>query len=95
MFRHILPNVLAPVVVLSTLGIASAILLAAGLGYLGLGAQPPTPEWGLLFSTDRDCLAIAWWITTFPGLAIMVTVLAINILGDGMRDALDPRLKKD
>jgi peptide/nickel transport system permease protein len=95
MFRHILPNVLAPVVVLSTLGIASAILLAAGLGYLGLGAQPPTPEWGLLLSTGRDYLAIAWWITTFPGLMIMVTVLAINILGDGLRDALDPRLKQN
>jgi peptide/nickel transport system permease protein len=94
MYRHILPNVLGPVVVLATLGIASAILLAAGLGFLGLGAQPPTPEWGLMLSSGRDYLAIAWWITTFPGLAIMVTVLAINILGDGMRDALDPRLKR-
>jgi peptide/nickel transport system permease protein len=95
MFRHILPNVLGPVVVLATLGIASAILLAAGLGFLGLGAQPPTPEWGLMLSSGRDYLAIAWWITTFPGLAIMVTVLAINILGDGLRDALDPRLKRE
>ena len=94
MFRHILPNVFAPVVVLSTLGIAGAILLSAGLSYLGLGAQPPTPEWGLLLNSGRDYLAIAWWITTFPGIAIMVTVLAINMLGDGLRDALDPRLKR-
>jgi peptide/nickel transport system permease protein len=94
MFRHILPNVFAPVVVLSTLGIAGAILLSAGLSYLGLGAQPPTPEWGLLLNSGRDYLALAWWITTFPGIAIMVTVLAINMLGDGLRDALDPRLKR-
>jgi peptide/nickel transport system permease protein len=95
MFSHLLPNIFGPLVVLATLGIASAILLAAGLGYLGLGAQPPTPEWGLLLSSGRNYLAVAWWVTTFPGLAIMVTVLAINMLGDGLRDALDPRLQRN
>ncbi|MCL4458467.1 MAG: ABC transporter permease [Chloroflexi bacterium] len=93
MFVHILPNVFAPVIVLFTLGIAWAILTAAALSFLGLGAQPPTPEWGLLASEGRNYLRDAWWITTFPGFAIMITVLAINKLGDGLRDALDPRLK--
>jgi peptide/nickel transport system permease protein len=93
MFRHILPNVLAPVIVLSTLGIAGAILSAAGLSFIGLGAQPPTPEWGAMLSAGRNYLDKAWWICTFPGLAIMLTVLAINMIGDGLRDALDPRLR--
>jgi peptide/nickel transport system permease protein len=87
MLRHILPNVVAPVIVLATLGVASA------LSFLGLGAQPPSPEWGAMLSAGRDHLRQAWWISTFPGLAIMVVVLAINIVGDGLRDALDPRLK--
>ncbi len=92
-WRHILPNVLAPVIVLSTLGMAGAILTGAALSFLGLGVQPPTPEWGVMLSDGRNYLRMAWWITTFPGIAIMITVLAINMLGDGLRDALDPRLK--
>ena len=92
-WRHILPNVLAPVIVLSTLGMAGAILTGAALSFLGLGVQPPTAEWGVMLSDGRNYLRIAWWITTFPGMAIMVTVLAINMLGDGLRDALDPRLR--
>jgi peptide/nickel transport system permease protein len=94
MFKHILPNVLAPVIVLATLGIGGAILVGASLSFLGLGAKPPTAEWGAMLSTGRNYLAIAPWITLFPGLAIMVTVLSINLLGDGLRDALDPRLKR-
>lgn len=94
MYRHILPNVFGPVVILATLGIGSAILLSAGLSYLGLGAQPPTPEWGLMLNTGRPYIAVAWWVMTFLGLAIMVTVLAVNMIGDGMRDALDPRLRQ-
>jgi peptide/nickel transport system permease protein len=92
-WRHILPNVLAPVIVLSTLGMAGAILTGAALSFLGLGVQPPTAEWGVMLSDGRNYLRIAWWITTFPGMAIMVTVLAINMLGDGLRDVLDPRLR--
>jgi peptide/nickel transport system permease protein len=94
MFKHILPNVLAPVIVLATLGIGGAILVGASLSFLGLGAKPPTPEWGAMLSTGRNYLTIAPWITLFPGLAIMITVLSINMLGDGLRDALDPRLKR-
>jgi peptide/nickel transport system permease protein len=90
---HLLPNVVAPVIVLGTLGVAGAILAAAALSFLGLGAQPPQPEWGALLSEGRNFLLDAWWITTFPGLAIMVTVLAINLLGDGLRDLLDPQLR--
>lgn len=93
MVRHILPNVLAPVIVLATLGIAGAILSGAALSFLGLGAQPPTPEWGAVLSDGRNYLRLAWWISTFPGIAIMITVLSINLLGDGLRDALDPRMK--
>jgi len=92
-WRHILPNVLAPVIVLSTLGMAGAILTGAALSFLGLGVQPPTAEWGVMLADGRNYLRIAWWITTFPGMAIMVTVLAINMLGDGLRDVLDPRLR--
>jgi peptide/nickel transport system permease protein len=90
---HILPNVVAPIIVLGTLGVAGAILAAAALSFLGLGAQPPQPEWGALLSEGRNFLLNAWWIATFPGLAIMVTVLAINLLGDAMRDLLDPQLR--
>ena len=92
-WRHILPNVLAPIIILATLGMAGAILTGAALSFLGLGVQPPTPEWGTMLADGRNYLRKAWWITTFPGLAIMITVLAINMLGDGLRDALDPRLK--
>lgn len=92
-WRHILPNVLAPIIILATLGMAGAILTGAALSFLGLGVQPPTPEWGTMLSDGRNYLRKAWWVTTFPGLAIMITVLAINMLGDGLRDALDPRLK--
>jgi ABC-type dipeptide/oligopeptide/nickel transport system permease subunit len=90
--RHILPNVIAPLIVAATLGVGSAILWAAALSFLGLGAQPPTAEWGRMLSDGRAYLRDQWWIATFPGLAIMITVLAMNMLGDGLRDALDPRL---
>ena len=93
LFRYVLPNILAPVVVLATVGIATSILSAAGLSYLGLGAQPPTPEWGAMLSEARAYLRSAWWIATFPGLAIMLVVMAFNLLGDGLRDLLDPRLR--
>lgn len=92
-FRHVLPNVVAPVLILSTLGLGTAILSGAALSYLGLGAQPPTPEWGAMLSTGRDYLRGQWWISTFPGLAIVFTVMAVNLFGDGLRDALDPRLR--
>lgn len=91
--RHILPNVLPPVIVLATLGIAGAIILGSTLSFLGLGIQPPTPEWGNMLSDGRSMLRHQWWVSLFPGLAIMLTVLAINLLGDGLRDALDPRLR--
>jgi peptide/nickel transport system permease protein len=94
MFRHILPNVIAPAIVLATLGIGGAILVGAALSFLGLGAKPPESEWGAMLSSGRNFLQQAWWITLFPGLAIMITVLSINLLGDGLRDALDPRLRR-
>jgi len=93
MFRHVLPNVITPVIVLSTIGIAGAILAISGLSYIGLGAQPPSPEWGSMLSQARLYLQRAWWITTFPGIAIMMAVMAINLIGDALRDALDPRLR--
>jgi peptide/nickel transport system permease protein len=91
MFRHILPNVLGPLVVLSTLQVGSAILVGSALSYLGMGAQPPTPEWGLMTSDGQAYLANAWWISTFPGFAIFSAAMAVNLLGDGLRAALDPR----
>jgi peptide/nickel transport system permease protein len=91
--RHILPNTLAPIIVFATLGIGNTILVEAGLSFLGLGVQPPTPSWGNMISDGRDALITAWWIATFPGLAIVFTVTAFNLLGDGLRDALDPRLR--
>jgi peptide/nickel transport system permease protein len=91
--RHILPNVVAPIIVAGTLGMGGAILAAAALSFIGLGSQPPTPEWGRMLSEGRDYLRDAWWISTFPGLAIMLTVLGVNMLGDGLRDVLDPRLR--
>ncbi len=93
LFRHVLVNVTAPIIVLSTLGVATAILSAAGLSFVGLGAQPPAPEWGAMLSQARPYLRNEWWMATFPGLAIMITVLAVNLMGDGLRDALDPRLR--
>jgi peptide/nickel transport system permease protein len=89
--RHIVPNVITPVVVLATMDMAFVILGTAGLSFLGLGAQPPTPEWGTMLSSGRKYLQTAWWIVTFPGLAIMITVFGFNLLGDGLRDVLDPR----
>jgi peptide/nickel transport system permease protein len=89
--RHVLPNVALPLVVLTSLQMASAVLFAASLSFLGLGAQPPTPEWGAMLTTGRTYMRDAWWIPVFPGLAITLTVLSLNLLGDGLRDALDPR----
>ncbi|MBM7558037.1 peptide/nickel transport system permease protein [Halanaerobacter jeridensis] len=91
--KHILPNCLAPLTVQSTLSIATAILEAAGLSFLGLGAQPPTPEWGAMLSSGRSAIQVAPWVVAFPGLAIMITVLGFNLFGDGLRDALDPKMK--
>ena len=93
-FLHILPNCLAPIIVQSTMSIGSAILEAAGLSFLGLGAQPPAPEWGAMLADARQFIATAPWVALFPGLAIVFTVLGFNLLGDGLRDALDPRLKQ-
>ena len=94
MFNTVLPNCMAPVIVTATLGFSDAILTAAALGFLGLGAQPPTPEWGTMLASARDYIERAHWVVTFPGLAILVTVLAMNLMGDGLRDALDPRLSR-
>lgn len=91
--KHILPNAMAPIIVQATLGVAGAILSAAGLSFIGLGIQPPTPEWGAMLSSGREYLRDNWYVATFPGLAIMITIFALNLLGDGLRDALDPRLK--
>jgi len=91
--RDILPNVVAPLIVTATLGLGGAILSAAALSFLGLGSQPPQPEWGRMLSEGRDYLREAWWISTFPGLGILLTVLAMNLVGDGLRDVLDPRLE--
>jgi dipeptide transport system permease protein len=93
MVKEVLPNCAAPLIVQATLGISTAILDAAALGFLGLGAQPPTPEWGTMLADAREFVLRAWWVVTFPGLMILVTVLAFNLLGDGLRDALDPKLK--
>ena len=93
MLRHILTNSLSPIIVQSTLTVASAILNAAALGFLGLGAQPPRPEWGVMLSDGRLLLLVSPWIVSFPGVAIMLSVLGFNLLGDGLRDALDPRLR--
>lgn len=93
MFRHILPNVLPPILVLATLDAGGAILAASGLSYIGLGAQPPTPEWGAMLTESRNYLTQAWWLSAFPGLAIMTVVLCLNIVGDAVRDILDPKLR--
>nr|WP_307158080.1 ABC transporter permease subunit [Rhizobium paknamense] len=94
MFRTILPNCTAPLIVQGTLSFSNAILDAAALGFLGMGAQPPAPEWGTMLAEAREFILRAWWVVTFPGLAILITVLAINLMGDGLRDALDPKMKR-
>ncbi|SKC90182.1 ABC transporter permease [Maledivibacter halophilus] len=91
--KHIIPNCLAPVIVQGTLGVASAILSCAGLSFIGLGINPPTPEWGSMLSRGRDYLRDYWHVTAFPGMAIMITIFALNLFGDGLRDAFDPKLK--
>jgi dipeptide transport system permease protein len=90
----VLPNCLAPLIVQATLGFSSAILDAAALGFLGMGAQPPTPEWGTMLADAREFILRAWWVVTFPGLAILIAVLAFNLMGDGLRDALDPKMRR-
>ena len=94
MFVTVLPNCMAPLIVQAALSFSTAILDAAALGFLGMGAQPPTPEWGTMLAEAREFILRAWWVVTFPGVAILLTVLAINLMGDGLRDALDPKLKR-
>lgn len=93
-FRHIFPNAMTPVLVSATLGVAGAILTESALSFLGIGVQPPTPSWGNILTSGKDYIEFAWWLSLFPGLAILVTVLSYNLLGEGIRDALDPRLKR-
>jgi peptide/nickel transport system permease protein len=93
-FRHVLPNVLSPIIIRSTVGMGYTILTAAALGFIGVGAPPPTPEWGIAIADARQYLPEAWWCATFPGLAIFLTVMGFNMLGDGLRDLLDPRLRR-
>jgi peptide/nickel transport system permease protein len=92
--RHIVPNALAPLVVQASFNMGEAILIAAGLSFIGFGAQPPTPEWGVMVSEGRDYITTQWWVPTFPGLAILLAVTGFNLLGDGIRDVLDPRLRR-
>ncbi len=92
--RHVLPNGLSPILVSATMGIGGAILIESALSFLGLGVQPPTPSWGSLLSSGKDNIEIAWWLSAFPGLAILVTVLGYNLLGEGLRDAFDPRQRE-
>lgn len=92
--RYMLPNAMAPVFVTFTLGVAGAILVESGLSFLGLGVQPPTPSWGNILTNGKEAIEYAWWLSFFPGMAILITVLGYNLLGEGLRDALDPRLKK-
>jgi len=91
LFSHILPNAIAPVIVAATLGVGSAILTESALSFLGIGVQPPTPSWGNMLTSGKDNIEIAWWLSVFPGMAILLTVLAYNLLGEGLRDVLDPR----
>lgn len=91
-YRHILPNALSPVFVAATFGVAGAILTESGLSFLGLGVQPPDPSWGNILTSGKDNIEVAWWLSLFPGLAILITVLSYNLVGEGLRDALDPRL---
>ena len=92
-FRHVLPNTLAPILVAATLGVAGAILTESALSFLGIGVQPPTPSWGNILTVGKNYIEFAWWLSLFPGLAILITVLGYNLLGEGIRDAADPRLK--
>jgi peptide/nickel transport system permease protein len=92
-FRHILPNAMAPVLVSATLGVAGAILTESALSFLGIGVQPPTPSWGNILTAGKDNMDIAWWLSLYPGMAILITVLGYNLLGEGIRDSIDPRLK--
>lgn len=92
-FRHILPNAISPVLVSATLGVAGAILTESALSFLGIGVQPPTPSWGNMLIAGKQTLGTAWWLSVFPGLAILVTVLGYNLLGEGIRDAMDPRIR--
>jgi|TARA_B110000116_G_C16722688_1_gene529883 peptide/nickel transport system permease protein len=92
--KHILPNISAPITILATLQVGNAILIGSGLSFLGMGAQPPTPEWGLMTAEGRNFMSQAWWISTFPGIAILITVISINQFGDGLREAIDPYLKE-
>jgi len=92
--KHILPNISAPITILATLQVGNAILVGSGLSFLGMGAQPPTPEWGLMTAEGRSFMSQAWWISTFPGIAILITVISINQFGDGLREAIDPYLKE-
>ena len=92
--KHILPNISAPITILATLQVGNAILVGSGLSFLGMGAQPPTPEWGLMTAEGRNFMSQAWWISTFPGIAILITVISINQFGDGLREAIDPYLKE-
>jgi dipeptide transport system permease protein len=94
MFINVLPNCMAPLIVQATLSFSTAILDAAALGVLGMGAQPPTPEWGTMLADSRDMILRAWWAVTFPGLAILITVVSYTLMGDGLRDALDPKFKR-
>ncbi|MGB9712666.1 MAG: ABC transporter permease [Dissulfurimicrobium sp.] len=94
-FSHILPNAIAPILVSATLGIGGAILTESALSFLGIGVQPPTPSWGNMLAEGKDNLDVAWWLSVFPGLAILITVLGFNLLGEGLRDALDPRMRRD
>ena len=93
MLKHVLPNMLGPILVYATLGLGSAIMTTAGLSYIGLGAQPPSPEWGAMLNYGRTYLRTAWWMSIYPGLAVSIIVLAINVFGDGLRDALDPKTR--
>lgn len=93
-FIHILPNALAPVFISAVLGVAAAVLLESSLSFLGLGIQPPTPSWGNILTDGKSNIEIAWWLSVFPGLGILITVLGYNLLGEGLRDALDPKFKK-
>ncbi len=93
-FNHILPNSMAPVLVAATLGVASAVLIESSLSFLGIGVQPPDPSWGNMLTEGKDNIEIAWWLSVFPGLAILITVMGYNLLGEGIRDSLDPRLRR-
>ncbi len=94
-FSHILPNAMGPILVAATLGVAGAILTESALSFLGIGVQPPTPSWGNILTEGKDTIEVAWWLSLYPGLAILVTVLGYNLLGEGIRDAMDPRLREE